>query len=218
MDVGSENFKELYSLCLPIFEDDQRLLAPYAAGFLSFRELPPLITAVQHAETHLKNLTTFMETFPSFDIHKLVFFVDGNGRLHPRRAGLASHLGVDQNLIVVGVAKNLYSFDSNLCVEHASDHSERKIQRLAHRDLCDERLKVRGDWFPLDSGSGEVLGAAVRTASDAKNAVYVSVGHRISLETAIKLTIETSPRYRVPEPIRRADFLSRQFLRKHNFL
>ncbi|KAG5278947.1 hypothetical protein AALO_G00104480 [Alosa alosa] len=71
-----------------------------------------------------------------------------------------------------------------------------------------------GDTFPLTSQSGRELGKALRSSDSSTKPVYVSVGHRISLDAAVRLT-HACCRYRVPEPIRQADMLSREYLRKH---
>ncbi|XP_042075498.1 endonuclease V isoform X4 [Haplochromis burtoni] len=116
-----------------------------------------------------------------------VVFVDGNGLFHYREFGLACHLGVLSGLPCVGVAKNL------LQVQGVNKSEEHQSQIAA--------LQRGGDSFPLIGASGKVLGKALRSSDKSSKPVYVSVGHKISLDTAVRLT-HACCRYRVPEPIR----------------
>lgn len=152
---------------------------PYVPGLFSFRELPPVLKA-------LERLTVTPD----------VYVCDGFGLAHPRRFGVASHLGVLLDRPVVGSAKSvLYGKNS----EPGPD---------------------KGDWTPMIAGraeqvedtsaaaeaGAEVIGRTLRTRAGVKP-VYVSVGHRVDLEGAAELVLRLSPRYRVPEPIRHADRL-----------
>ncbi|XP_058634234.1 endonuclease V-like isoform X3 [Onychostoma macrolepis] len=130
--------------------------------------------------------------------HMKVLFVDGNGLFHYREFGLACHLGVLSDLPCVGVAKNL------LHVEGVVRSEEHQLQINA--------LQKSGDSFSLATASGRVLGKALRSSQSSIKPVYVSVGHRITLDTAVRLT-HTCCLYRVPEPIRQADIRSREYLR-----
>jgi len=132
---------------------------PYIPTLLSFREIPPVVSAI-------RKLTLKPD----------VFLVDGQGIAHPYHFGFASHLGVLLDIATVGVAKNI---------------------------LCGKIVK-RGDkfWKPIIY-KGEVIGGAVFTKLNAKP-VYVSVGHKISLKTAIKIVLKCSRGYRIPEPLRKA--------------
>jgi deoxyribonuclease V len=112
---------------------------------------------------------------------------DGYGLAHPRRFGLASHLGVLTGLPTIGVAKNPFTFT----------HGEPDAPR--------------GSTSPLLDGAEEV-GRAVRTRAGVKP-VFVSVGHRISLDNACAHTLALAPAYRLPETTRRADALCREALR-----
>ncbi len=138
---------------------------PYVPGYLSFRETPALLAAL-----------AALQRTPD------LVLCDGHGLAHPRRFGLACHLGVLLDLPSIGVAK------SRLVGTHAPVP------------------EARGQWRPLRDGS-ETIGAVLRTRTGVRP-VYVSVGHRVSLETAIDLVLRCAPRYRVPEPIRRADALA----------
>lgn len=107
---------------------------------------------------------------------------DAHGLAHPRRFGLACHLGVLLDRPVIGCAKSRL----------VGDHEEPGIER--------------GSWAPLVD-AGETVGAVVRTRTGVRP-VYVSVGHRVSLPTAIELTLRLTPRYRLPETTRWADRLA----------
>lgn len=135
---------------------------PYVPGLLSFRELPAVLAALR------------LLRGPADAI-----FADGHGRAHPRRFGLACHLGVLCDLPCVGVAKSLL----------VGDHDEPGPLRGARA-----ALRHRGDR----------VGTALRTR-DATRPIYVSVGHRIDLETAEQLVLACSGGFRVPEPTRLAD-------------
>ncbi len=142
---------------------------PYEPGLFAFRELPALVEA-------LRNLRTTPD----------LLVCDGHGLAHPRRFGLACHLGVLTGVPTFGVAKTVFVGEF---VPPASS---------------------RGSWSPL-TVDGEVVGAAVRTRDGVKP-VFVSVGHRISLGTARAHTLTLSRRFRLPETTRRADRLSREVL------
>jgi deoxyribonuclease V len=143
---------------------------PYAPGLLAFRELPLLLAAIEGLPAKPEMLVC-----------------DGYGRAHPRRFGLACHLGVLLDLPSFGVAKTTF----------IGTH--------------DEPGPARGEWSPLQD-DGEVIGRAVRTRTGVKP-VYVSVGHRISLPDATALAVGLSAGFRIPEPTRQADLRSRQALR-----
>ncbi len=134
---------------------------PYIPGLLAFREAPAILAACAqlHCEPDL-------------------FIFDGQGRAHPRRMGIACHVGLFVDRPTIGCAK------SRLCGEHA---------------LLPE---AAGAWVPLVD-AGETIGAAVRTRSGVKP-VYVSAGHRIDLATAVHYVLACCRGYRLPEPCRRA--------------
>ncbi|HXG60095.1 MAG TPA: deoxyribonuclease V [Planctomycetota bacterium] len=139
---------------------------PYIPGLLSFREIPALLKAWEKLRAR-----------PD------VLIVDGQGIAHPRRFGIASHLGVLLDQPSIGCAKS----------------------RLIGR--YEEPPPERGAWTPLVD-RGEVIGAAVRTRTG-RRVVFVSIGHRVSLAAAIRVVLDCTPRYRLPEPQRLADRLSR---------
>ncbi len=107
-----------------------------------------------------------------------VILVDGNGIAHPRGLGIASHLGVLLDVPTIGCAK------TRLLGHHEAPGSQ------------------KGNWVPWHH-EGKLLGAVVRTRTGVKP-IYVSVGHRVTLEDALELVSSCCPRYRIPEPIRAA--------------
>ncbi len=135
---------------------------PYIPGFLSFREIPAVLDALEK-----------VQTIPD------IILCDGQGIAHPRRFGIASHLGVILDKTTIGVAKSLFIG---------------KHQELA---------ETRGSWQPLIH-QGETIGAVLRTRVGVKP-IYVSSGHRISLSTAIDYVLSCTPKYRLPETTRIAD-------------
>ncbi|WP_225878261.1 deoxyribonuclease V [Spongiactinospora rosea] len=139
---------------------------PYVPGLFAFRELPPLLAA-------LDRLTITPD----------LLVCDGHGLAHPRRFGLACHLGVLTDLPVIGVAKTPFT------------------------GRHDPPGPERGSWTPIVL-DGEVVGRALRTRYGVKP-VYVSQGHRIGLDDACAHVLRLTPAYRIPEPIRQADRLSR---------
>ncbi|KAM5307772.1 endonuclease V isoform 1-T1 [Glossophaga mutica] len=172
-----------------VYEDCRMvsLTAPYLSGFLAFREVPFLVDAIQRLQQKEPGL------MPQ------VLLVDGNGRLHPRGFGVACHLGVLTDLPCVGVAKKLLQVDG---LENDALHKD-KIRLL----------RAGGDSFPLTGGSGAVWGVALRSHERSTKPLYVSVGHRVSLDSAVRLT-RSCCRFRVPEPVRQADIRSRDHIRR----
>eukprot|EP00455_Lapot_gusevi_P057250 TRINITY_DN9693_c0_g1_i2.p1 TRINITY_DN9693_c0_g1~~TRINITY_DN9693_c0_g1_i2.p1 ORF type:complete len:300 (-),score=82.84 TRINITY_DN9693_c0_g1_i2:287-1156(-) len=160
---------------------------PYIPGFLAFREVPALTQLV----------ADLRERKPQFVPQ--VIIVDGNGVLHTRGFGLASHFGVLVDIPTIGVAKKFFNVDG--------------LMKDEVRDLCRANLRRNGDWVFLRGKSGAIWGTAMLTADSSTNPVYVSIGHRISLETASHI-VHISSRYRIPEPTRQADLLSRKYLRE----
>lgn len=138
---------------------------PYVPGLLSFRETPALLDALDKLGQQPDLL-----------------LCDAQGLAHPRRFGLACHIGVLTGIPSIGVAKSL------LVGTHAP---------LAHQ---------RGAWQPL-LHKGEVVGAALRTR-DGIAPVYISIGHRIRLATAIDYVLACAPNCRLPETTRAAHRLA----------
>ncbi len=138
---------------------------PYIPGLLSFRELPALLAALE-----------------KLDQQPDLVLCDGQGLAHPRRFGIACHLGVATGLITIGVGK------SRLC----GQFSEPARDRGASSPLLDK---------------DEVIGKVLRTRTGVKP-VFVSIGHRINMDRAVELVLRCTPRFRLPEPIRQADRLA----------
>ncbi|KAI9598294.1 endonuclease V-domain-containing protein [Syncephalis fuscata] len=145
------DFKLMYS----DFEQVE-LEYPYKAGYLAFREAPPLLAMLRKLKEQ------------SPELWPQVLFVDGNGTLHPRRFGLACHVGVQADIPTIG---------EQLTMEVVKQTSRASLLQ-------------GGQWFPLAGNSGLVYGAVIATAL-------------------------CCCRYRVPEPVRQADLLSRDYIRRH---
>ena len=139
---------------------------PYVPGYLSFREIPAALAALALVD-------------PAPDL----LMVDGHGIAHPRRMGIAAHLGVLTDLPTIGVAK------SRLCGQHEEPPTE------------------RGGRVPL-TDKGQTIGIVLRSRVRSRP-LYVSIGHRIALDPAVELVLATLTGYRLPEPTRVADKLSR---------
>ena len=178
--------------CLQIVYKDVKMVkmtAPYVPGFLAFRESEFLLELISKQRGEMPDIT------PD------VLIVDGNGILHPRFCGIACHIGVDTNIPTIGVAKNLHQIEE-FGPEFNRDFVKAKFSKLTHS----------ADFLPLATSEGRTLGAVVKTVDDCKNGVFVSVGSGASLDSSIKFVIGVS-RYRIPEPTRQADIVSREFLR-----
>lgn len=134
---------------------------PYVPGLLSFREAPGLLAAVAR-----------------LSVRPQLFVVDGQGLAHPRRLGLACHLGLWLSRPTFGCAKSLL----------VGEHAELPPRRGAKVALVDR---------------GQTVGAAVRTRAGVKP-VYVSPGNRMDLDSAVAWTLALAPKWRLVEPIRQA--------------
>jgi deoxyribonuclease V len=140
---------------------EQQVSFPYVPGLLSFRETPLILAACE-------GLTLAPD----------LFIADAQGIAHPRRLGLASHLGLLLDIPTIGCAKSI------LCGRHGELGAE------------------PGSYAPLFDGS-EVIGAALRTKRGQKP-VYISIGHKVDLEAAIGWVLACCRGYRLPEPTRLA--------------
>jgi deoxyribonuclease V len=162
------SFPELEIVERHVYEEPVRM--PYIPGLLSFRELPCILGA-----------------FDKLKQHPELVMVDGQGIAHPRRLGIASHLGLWLDLPTIGCAKSI-------------------LRGNYDKDALGEEP---GSWVPLiDTRKKEVLGAALRTRARV-NPMFISLGHRISLETSIHYVMACCKGYRLPEPTRQADKLSK---------
>ena len=133
-----------------------------------------------------------LRAFERLECTPEVCLVDGHGVAHPRRFGVAAHLGVELDLPTVGVGKSLL----------VGEHREPALARGSST-----RLVARPLGAPRDTREREVIGRVVRTRAGV-SPVYVSVGHRVDLVTAVRLVLRCAPRYRLPEPIRAAHRLA----------
>jgi deoxyribonuclease V len=135
------------------------LTYPYVPGLLSFREAPAILVAVERLR-----------------IEPDLFILDGQGLAHPRRMGIACHVGVVIDKPCIGCAKSRLIGEYGQVGPNVGDYSE-----LHHQ--------------------GEIVGAVLRTRTGV-NPVYISVGHKVDLETAISHILRCGKGYRLPEPIR----------------
>ncbi|MHC4888947.1 MAG: deoxyribonuclease V [Planctomycetota bacterium] len=164
---GKKIIAAVVMLKLPDFESVETTSAlrkvpfPYIPGLLSFREAPVCIAAVEKLKTE-----------PD------IFIIDGQGIAHPRRLGLAAHLGLFFDKPTIGCAKS----------------------RLT--GTFKEPSPEKGVSSPLKD-KDEVIGAVVRTRTNVKP-VFVSVGHKCLLKDAVKITLDCTTKYRLPEPTRLA--------------
>jgi deoxyribonuclease V len=144
---------------------------PYVPGLLSFREAPILLKAFEKLQ-HRPDM----------------ILIDGQGIAHPRRIGIASHLGLLLDRPTIGCAK------SRLCGEYL------------------EPNKKRGSFSPL-LDHGEQVGAVLRTRDGVKP-LFISTGHRVRLESAIRIVLECHSGFRLPKPTREADLWVSQLKKK----
>jgi deoxyribonuclease V len=152
-------YPELSIVEVEVAEDT--IAFPYITGLLSFRESPLILAACEK----LHNVPDLI-------------LIDGQGIAHPRRVGLASHVGLFLDLPTIGCAKSI------LCGQHQPVGEEAG----SNAELLD---------------NGEIIGAALRTKSRVRP-IYVSVGHKIDLASALRWVIKCCRGYRLPEPTRLA--------------
>jgi len=160
-------YPELEILEKHVYEEPLRM--PYIPGLLSFRELPSLLGALEQ----LKQRPDLV-------------MADGQGIAHPRKLGIASHLGLWIDTPTIGCAKSIL---------------------LGKHEPVGETV---GDWQPLVA-HGETIGAALRTRAKVKP-MYISQGHKISLESSLHFVLTCCKGYRLPETTRQADILSKDNL------
>jgi deoxyribonuclease V len=146
----------------------RKVTFPYIPGLLSFREAPVCIAAVEKLQNQ-----------PD------IFIIDGQGIAHPRRLGLAAHLGLFLNQPTIGCAKSRLT----------GKYEEPPLDKGAYSLLKDEKGK--------QSVKSETIGAVVRTRTNVKP-VFVSVGHKCTLKDAIRVVLDCAVKYRLPEPTRLA--------------
>lgn len=160
---------------------------PYVSGFLGFREAPIINDLLAQLNENVRRRIGCL-------------LLDGNGILHPRKAGLACHVGVEQSLPTIGVSKSL------LCIDGLCESAIR--EQLDKSGGASEGMDVKGD-------SGFVWARAIITGNAIHKPIYISVGHKVSLRSAA-LLVRALCTFRIPDPIRYADVHSRAFLRGEN--
>jgi len=155
----------------------QKVNFPYIPGLLSFREAPACIAAVEK-----------LKLSPD------VFIIDGQGIAHPRRLGIASHLGLFFDKPTIGCAKSrlIGAFE------------EPPLQKGSY-----SLLKITNH-EPLTTNH-EIIGAVVRTRTNV-NPVFVSVGNKCTLDDAIRIVLACTTKYRIPEPTRLAHQLVSKYV------
>ena len=141
---------------------------PYVPGFLSFREGPAIIDAIN-----------------KLTVKPDIILVDGQGIAHSKGMGIASHIGVLIDIPTIGCAKSRL----------VGEYKEPGVRK--------------GSWSPLQY-NGKVVGAVLRTR-DHVRPLFVSPGHRVDLKASIEIVLGCTGKYRIPEPLRRADILSKKY-------
>ena len=174
---------------LEIVYEDYELVTidePYIPGFLAFRE-------VKHFVKLVNNLK---ENHPEYIPQ--VILVDGNGIFHIKGFGLACHLGVLTDLPAIGCGKTVFAVDG--------------ITKKSVEDINYNYLKKKGDSYPLNGYSGTKWGYALKSSDDVnEEPMIISMGHKITQDTALRIVKKTCI-YRIPEPIRLADKISRRLI------
>lgn len=181
-DYIHKHFPEKEDELFPLDLDDKMNSIPYITNFLAFREVEPYAELILDLDPKL--------------IPKLLI-TEGGGRLHPRRCGLATHLGLLVNIPTIGITKDLLSvgkWDRFKIKEHITELKD-------------------GESIDLDY-LGEIVGKCLKTY-DSVRMVYISVGNNITIETSTKLIKELSD-FRIPEPLRAASSEARQARRSAN--
>ncbi|MGB9808002.1 MAG: deoxyribonuclease V [Thermosulfidibacteraceae bacterium] len=158
-----------------VVKEKDNVKFPYIPGFLAFRELPPILKALRRVRTKID-----------------LMMVDGHGIAHPRRLGIASHLGVVKNIPTIGVAKSIL---------------------VGKFETPDDRKGSYSYIYDRD----EIIGVVLRTKKGTKP-IFLSIGHMISLDYAIEITLKCVKGYRIPEPTRLAHIEVENMRRGQNAL
>ena len=149
---------------------------PYIPGLLSFREAPVCIAAVEKLKTE-----------PD------IFIIDGQGIAHPRRLGLAAHLGLFFDKPTIGCAKSRLT----------GTFQDPPLEKGTYTLLKDKKRTKQNTQYAIRDTKYETIGAVVRTRTNVKP-VFVSVGNKCLLKDAVKITLGCTTKYRLPEPTRLA--------------
>jgi len=159
-----------------------KMTIPYISGYLGFREIP-----------HYKKL---LDRIVDNEFYPQILLVDGSGILHKSEFGSASHLGYVVDIPTIGVAKTLLSHDGL---------REREIKQK-FREKCNRK----GDYIELKGDSGALWGLALQSCKIVERPIYITIGHKISLETAKNIVLKSCV-YKNPEPIRNSDIKSKLY-------
>jgi len=173
---------------LKIVYEDYKLVTidePYIPGFLAFREVKHFVNLIEELK---QNSPQYIPQ---------VILVDGNGIFHNKGFGLASHLGVLVDIPTIGCGKTVFAVDGI---------TKRKVE-----DIYYYELKKKGDAKKLIGKSRTQWGYALRTTKEYDYPMIISIGHKVSNETALQIVRKTCI-YRVPEPIRLSDKISRRLV------
>ena len=180
-----------------IVYDDYKFIKieePYIPSFLAFREVNPYVDLINILKTKKP------EYIPQ------VILVDGNGILHTRGFGIASHLGVLVDLPTIGCAKTVFAL------------YEEGITKNFVKNIYNKYLREFGDSYPLIGYSKVQWGYALRTTYKYDTPLIISIGHKVSNETALEV-VKMCCYYKEPEPIRLADKITRRLIKAYqNFV
>ena len=168
-----------------------KMTEPYIPGFLAFREAKHIIDL----------LNLMQKEKPEF--YPQVLLCDSNGILHPKKFGLACHLGVLTGISTIGCSKNMYAVDG--------------ITQKGVKEMISKKKPNILEPVPLTGNSGFLYGYLLLSTKECSKPIIVSPGHKISYETCIKI-VKFCIKFRVPEPIRMADKCSRQLINYLNNL
>jgi deoxyinosine 3'endonuclease (endonuclease V) len=160
---------------------------PYVPGYLAFREVEHLLKLLKDLKE--KNSTLLPQ----------IILCDGNGILHSNRFGLACHLGVLSGIPTIGCGKTVFSVDGI---------SKQGVKCGA------KTLKKAGDFLYLKGLSGAIWGAALKSTTKSTDPLIVSVGHKVTLDTALNI-VKRCTKFRVPEMTRIADKRSRALIKHY---
>jgi deoxyinosine 3'endonuclease (endonuclease V) len=181
---------------LKIVYEDYKIVKidePYIPGFLAFREVKHFVNLIEDLK---KNAPKYIPQ---------VILVDGNGIFHNKGFGLASHLGVLVDIPTIGCGKTVFAVDGI---------TKRKVENINYYDL-----EKKGDSKALIGKSGIQWGYALKSSDEYyDDPMIISIGHKISNETALKIVKKTIV-HRVPQPIRFSDKISRRLISEYeNFI
>ncbi|KAI3703361.1 hypothetical protein L1987_73378 [Smallanthus sonchifolius] len=179
---------------LDVVYEDSSIVKIDVPGFLAFREAPIFLEL-------LKKMQDCSHPF-----YPQLFMIDGNGILHPRAAF--------DEVFTCRIWLCLPSWGSSQSIGKNLHHVD-GLTNSRVRELLEAEENFNVDCISLVGDSGKNLGAAIHSSKGSFKPIFVSVGHRVSLASAVEVVKRTC-KYRVPEPIRQADIRSRDYLRKHH--